>query len=150
MQSKLIRSGYITSHSGSTICANGSRSSRPRANRFSFRRSSPTPSPTANLLARRCLPASSRTPTELLSSSINVCLKARATSWLRLFGCGVRGGSGLALLCFALNRAVDADDGVAALVEKPVEPQHVLARRAILPHPHCVLGLEQGRQPVFT
>jgi len=51
---------------------------------------------------------------------------------------------------FELNRSIDADDCIAALVEKPVEPQHVLTRRAILPQPHCVLCPEQVRQPVFT
>jgi len=54
-------------------------------------------------------------PTASWSDSNSACLKARAGSWLRLFGCEVRGGSGLALLCFALDRGIDADDRVAAL-----------------------------------
>jgi glyoxalase/bleomycin resistance protein/dioxygenase superfamily protein len=74
---KLDQVGVHHSPFGSTICANRSRSSRPPAYRFSLPLWSTTRSPTASRPARRCLPAYSRTPMALWSSSISACLKAR-------------------------------------------------------------------------
>src|SRR5580704_1014419 len=74
---KLDQVGVHHSPFGSTICANRSRSSRPPAYRFSLPLWSTTRSPTASRPARKCLPASSRTPTASWSSSTSACLKAR-------------------------------------------------------------------------
>jgi len=60
------------------------------------------------------------------------------------------GGNDFAALCFAFNRSVDTNDRVAALVEKLVEPQHQLPRRAGFPLPNCVLGLKDIGQPIVA
>src|SRR5262249_28262563 len=70
-------------------------------------------------------------------------------SLLRRSGWGVD-ISRFAPSCLAFDRGVDANDGVAALVEILVEAQHILPRRTCLPATHCVFGLEQVGQPIVA
>src|SRR5215467_8165183 len=54
------------------------------------------------------------------------------------------------LLRFALDSGVDANDPVAALVQKLIEAQHKLPRRARFPSTHRVLGLNQVGQVILA
>jgi hypothetical protein len=109
MQSSSTRSGCITSPFQARRFARRSRSSRPQVYRFSV---PPTESDTiayGETPGKKVLTSLFQDPDGIIVQFDSACLTARATSWLRLFGCEVHGGHGLQLLCFALNRALKGD-----------------------------------------
>src|SRR5262249_5024298 len=73
-----------------------------------------------------------------------------ARSGSRFLGDFGRRISSLVLCPLALNRRINPDNRVAKLIEKLVEPQHVLARSFCLPCAHCILALDELGQPVLA